>query len=455
MGWAGRSASPSRARPAAARTTAAAPVSRHLRRRVSTLPRSARTSRSGRARRSSARRRSEPVRTTAPRGRSSTRAASSETRTSRASTRSGKAATTRPGASATGRSLRLWTARSTVPSSSPCSSSSVKSPLPPAAARSPGVTSPAVTIAHQLDREAGVAGLQRARHQARLGEGERALPGAEPEGADGRSGSPPSDGPGLPEPRTSGGAAGARGTRRPRRAGRARARGRAARCRASPPLPRRRLDGWWRIFRTIERVRRSSSAWVSAGKSARAWAISCRRTFSACVCSRATSGSASRPRNQARKRASSWSTISSTRGTSSFLRLRFRWMRLLERVDGVEEEVAELARLGIDVARHAQVDDQERTAGARRHRLGELAAGEDRLSAEVAATTRSAVARAGSRSSKGRGSESGNSSRKRSRRSSLRLATRIRGRRARRAPGRRAATSRRRRAGGPAGRRGG
>src|SRR5215210_1101593 len=51
-----------------------------------------------------------------------------------------------PSGRATGRSFRLCTARSSEPSSRPLSSSRVNSPLPPCSARSPVITSPWVTM---------------------------------------------------------------------------------------------------------------------------------------------------------------------------------------------------------------------------------------------------------------------------------------------------------------------
>ena len=113
-----RSARPSRSRPDAARTRASSSPASSLRRRVSTLPRTSRSSRSGRSCSSWAARRAEPVPTRAPRGSASTgsrtrgktsatSAVAGRISASRGSPRSGTAASRRPGSRTVGTSLRL------------------------------------------------------------------------------------------------------------------------------------------------------------------------------------------------------------------------------------------------------------------------------------------------------------------------------------------------------------
>ena len=79
-----------------------------------------------------------------------------------------------------------WTARSSVPLSSPASISSVNRPLPPISASGP-VLDPVALGAHDHDLDRGVveAGLGREQGRldhARLRQGQRRAAGAEPEG---------------------------------------------------------------------------------------------------------------------------------------------------------------------------------------------------------------------------------------------------------------------------------
>ena len=53
--------------------------------------------------------------------------------------------------------------------------------------------------------------------------------------------------------------------------------------------------------------------------------------------------------------------------------------QVVERVDRMQEDVLDPAGLGLDVARHPEVDHQQRAAGPGRHRLGELPAGDHRF----------------------------------------------------------------------------
>ena len=123
------SSRPSRASPAAASTSASTSPAASLRSRVSTLPRSSTTSRSGRTASSCARRRSALVPTRAPGASASSDGA--PTSTSRGSSRAGTAAIAVPGASSPGTSLALWTARSISPASSARSSAPVQRDLSP------------------------------------------------------------------------------------------------------------------------------------------------------------------------------------------------------------------------------------------------------------------------------------------------------------------------------------
>src|SRR2546425_517785 len=121
--------SPSRSRPAMARSAASRPSCRStLRTRVGTLPRRGTTSRSGRRKRTCATRRrlDVPTRVPAPRSISDLPLTSA----SRGSWRSGTAPRASPGGSVVGRSLRECTATSMRPSSSASSISLVKKPFP-------------------------------------------------------------------------------------------------------------------------------------------------------------------------------------------------------------------------------------------------------------------------------------------------------------------------------------
>ncbi len=242
-------------------------------------------------------------------------AASSETSTSRGSARSGKAATTSPGASSTGRSLRLCTARSRLPSRRPRSSSSVNSPLPPSLRE---VAAGAVAAGHDGTSSTVAARVERSRAAAThagLGQGEGGSAGPQAERAGG-----------------GGSSVGRRlgSARRLRRRGleqlahqveprrpRPRRRGRAAGCSGGGGscAPGRGSGG---------RGRRGSPR--GSGRAP--------PRPPAAASPRPASGGgrpAAPPRArgyQRAKRPSSCSTISSTRGTSSRRRLRLRWIRL-------------------------------------------------------------------------------------------------------------------------------
>ena len=60
-------------------------------------------------------------------------------------------------------------------------------------------------------------------------------------------------------------------------------------------------------------------------------------------------------------------------------RARFSLHDRLQVVDVVEEDLVEIADRRLDVARHRDVDDEERPAAPRPHRLLDVRAGEDRL----------------------------------------------------------------------------
>ena len=128
-----RSSSPSRLRPAAASTKAENCPSSSLRRRVSTLPRTGATATPGNSARICTARRAEAQ----PMGLegSSSSAPWGSTSTSRGSSRREKPARGMRGSSSMGRSLQLWTVRSTRPSSRAASSSLTKRPLPPTLSR--------------------------------------------------------------------------------------------------------------------------------------------------------------------------------------------------------------------------------------------------------------------------------------------------------------------------------
>ena len=124
----------SRVSPAIARMIASKSPAARRARRVSTLPRSATTSRSGRRRSASKRRRTDDVPRRAPRVSAAIEAAARASSASRGSARSGTAAIRKPEASWAGRSFIECTATSIWPSASACSSSLTKSPLPPTCA---------------------------------------------------------------------------------------------------------------------------------------------------------------------------------------------------------------------------------------------------------------------------------------------------------------------------------
>ena len=126
-----RLASPSRASPAPASTSASYSPSSSLRRRVSTFPRMGRRWRSGRTACTWTTRRMLDEPTTAPAGRSASVGAVRPTSTSKANARSGTQASSRPGVSAVGMSLRLCTAASMRPSSRARSSSRTNTPSLP------------------------------------------------------------------------------------------------------------------------------------------------------------------------------------------------------------------------------------------------------------------------------------------------------------------------------------
>ena len=136
---------PSRARPAAATTTASSSPSLTLRNRVSTLPRMASTSKPRPRARSCAVRRGEPVPTRDPLGSSASVTPSRLTRASRGSSRCGNAMTTRPSAGCVGRSLSECTAKSMLPARSWRRSSVTKTPVPPNVASASLDRSPSVT----------------------------------------------------------------------------------------------------------------------------------------------------------------------------------------------------------------------------------------------------------------------------------------------------------------------
>ena len=176
-----RSASPSRSRAAAATTTASTPSGRPGRRGCPcspAAPRSAGRGARGPAGPGAAASRWRPA---PPPGRS----ASVERRpgASRRSARSGTAAITRPSGVAEGRSLAEWTARSARPSSTAAWTSLTNTPLPPSSQIGTSrPRSPVVSIAHDLDLDAGSAvcssaatwsACQRARARAAGGDPER------------------------------------------------------------------------------------------------------------------------------------------------------------------------------------------------------------------------------------------------------------------------------------------
>ena len=125
------SSSPRRARPARASRTASQEPLRTNEIRVSTFPRISVTRRPSPRAANWAARRGEPVPTTDPAGSSPRVRPSRATRASRASSRTGIAATRRPGSGATGRSLSEWTATSISPASRALRRAVTKTPVPP------------------------------------------------------------------------------------------------------------------------------------------------------------------------------------------------------------------------------------------------------------------------------------------------------------------------------------
>ena len=177
------SPSPSRNRPAWARTMASRSCSRSLRSRVSTLPRRSTIRRSGRRFRSCAFRRRLLVPTTAPSANPRTAACLWETKASPVGPRGGTAASSRPGTGIVGRSLRLWTATSTRLARRASWIDLVNTPNPPMAA----IGRSWITVAVGLDDDE----FDRPRVDDRaepvgdvvgLPEGEVAAAGAETEG---------------------------------------------------------------------------------------------------------------------------------------------------------------------------------------------------------------------------------------------------------------------------------
>ena len=145
--WQMRSARPRRCRPASARMMASYWPSSSFFRRVSTLPRRSLTIRSGRVWSSWALRRRLDVPMQAPAGRDSRVAYVLETKASWTWWRAVMAARQRPSGTSAGRSFRLWTARSMVPSRRRRSNSVVNSPLPPMRAKGTSrILSPCVTM---------------------------------------------------------------------------------------------------------------------------------------------------------------------------------------------------------------------------------------------------------------------------------------------------------------------
>jgi hypothetical protein len=258
----------------------------------------------------------------------------------------------------TGRSLRLCTARSRSRRARPRSSSSVKRPLPPTAARSPGRRSPRGHHRHQLDGEAGV--------------------GARGRAPPGRSGPAPGRCAGC-----RGAAAGHRGepligssssswkssrasSRRSRSAPASRRRGRAGGTRGGGGscAPARGSAG---------RGRRGSRRGSARGRPARAGADA-----SARFCSSGDQRLGVEARYQEVKRASSCGDdLLDPRHLLAPLRLRLRWISTSSE-SIVEEDVGQAPTVRLDVARHAEVDGQQRPR-RRAQRLLDLGALEHRL----------------------------------------------------------------------------
>ena len=150
------SALPSRLSPAAASSVASATPASSLLRRVSTLPRNGTIWRSGRARNIWAARRIEEEPSLAPCGNASRLRYLSETKASRTSSRSRKAASTSPSGRNEARSLLEWTPRSISSAASAASISRENSPLPPASLSGRSVSlSPLVVMTRISIRSAG------------------------------------------------------------------------------------------------------------------------------------------------------------------------------------------------------------------------------------------------------------------------------------------------------------
>ena len=151
-----RSAKPRRLRPATARMMASKCSRSSFSSRVLTLPRRSEIWRSGRACSSCALRRRLDVPTFAPCGRFSSVLYFGLTTASPGSKRSVMAEMTSPSGTSVGISLRLCTAMSMPPASISCSSSFVKSPLPPILASGASrILSPFVVMSFFSTRSSG------------------------------------------------------------------------------------------------------------------------------------------------------------------------------------------------------------------------------------------------------------------------------------------------------------
>src|SRR5438034_6068531 len=160
---AARFVQPSRASPAAARTTASYSPLSTFRMRVSTFPRISAMRRSPRSTASCAARRGLPVPTMAAAGSAAIWALWRLTRASRASSRASTAAIARPEVSSTGRSFKLCTAISISRSSKARSSSMTNTPRPPISLRDAAERSPAVRIVRTSKAASGTAAWRAAR----------------------------------------------------------------------------------------------------------------------------------------------------------------------------------------------------------------------------------------------------------------------------------------------------
>ena len=160
-----RSRHPRRATPATARMMPAMPSSScSLRQRVARFPRMLTHSTSGRTRCTWAARRRLEVPMRAPSGRSASVMPSLPRNASRGSWRIQYAPISKPSGSSVGRSFRLCTARSMVPSRRPSSISAVNTPFPSTSGR--GVArsrSPAVSVSASSTSRPGCASIRRSR----------------------------------------------------------------------------------------------------------------------------------------------------------------------------------------------------------------------------------------------------------------------------------------------------